>query len=167
MENGQKSLHRTDFQTSKADWNGNKKVKREHGENLKHANTSQFLLLSKEWTLDLFCYYVNIHLHLLWTWSSTRSFTASSTSSIRPNLVHHGPARTVASCVFHLHFSNYKGMKMMIISDATFPIIGSMYHRVLLHIRCPFYCTKEKHFPFPSPPVHWPCCVVSAWVFRD
>ena len=38
----------------------------------------------------------------------------------------------------------------MIISDATFPIIGSMYHRVLLHIWCPFYGTEKKHFTIPT-----------------
>lgn len=64
-----------------------------------------------------------------------------------------------ASCVFHLHFSNYKSMKMMIISDATFPIIGFMFHRVLLlHIRCPFHYLKE-HFSIPNSSLARLCCV--------
>lgn len=32
----------------------------------------------------------------------------------------------------------------MIISNATFPIMGFMYHRVLLHIRCPFHCRPKQ-----------------------
>lgn len=119
------------FSPSRADWVDTKKVRERtcrKFETCTHITIQNFDGSSIGVREGKLCYCVNIYLHLLWTRNRTKRlrtctlrFLFSISESSRMNFV------------FHLHFSNYKSMMM-----AIFPIIGSMFHR-MVQISCSYY----------------------------